>query len=71
MSKLLDLLPTFEFTVYELSLGGVANEHKVEAAYFQESGSYTLFKDDVHVVVAAFKTDLVSQVRRSEDPLVD
>lgn len=36
----------------------------LRAAYFVEDGSYTLFKDRGHAVVAALRTDLVVFVTR-------
>lgn len=72
MSKLPDI-PTYEFRVWTLPVGlgsEVLNESDpIEAAYFQEQGVYTLFKDGCHVVVEALKTELVTRIVRSEEPV--
>jgi hypothetical protein len=70
MSKTADL-PTFTYTVHTLSTtGGAEFEHEpVEAAYFQEQGAFTVFKDAFHLSVAAFKTDLVTLILRSDEPV--
>lgn len=70
MSKLPEL-PTYEYAVFTQMGNAVPQSHKVFASYFQESGRYTLLKDDIHVVVAAFRTDLVTQIWRSGDPVDD
>lgn len=72
MSKLPDL-PTFEYTVGLLNPASVTvmEADAVLAAYFQESGAYTVFKDDLHTAVAAFRTELVTEIRRSDDPVDD
>lgn len=39
---------------------------RLMAAYLTESGSYTLFKDSGHDVVAAFQTALVTRIERGD-----
>lgn len=70
MSKLPEL-STFEYSVTLISPGSglAAAASDVLASYFQESGAYTVFKDDLHTAVAAFRTELVTEIRRSEDPV--
>lgn len=69
MSKTADLA-TFEFAVHTLAPDGSWYKHKpVEAAYFQEQGAFTLFKDAFHIAVAAFRTELVTQIVRSDEPV--
>lgn len=70
MSKMPEL-PTYEFTVFTQMGSAAPQEHTVLASYFQESGRYTMLKDDIHVVVAAFRTDLVTTIWRSGDPVDD
>lgn len=65
-------LCTYEFQVWTMPLALQTNEVKTEpfeAAYFQEQGLYTLFKDAAHVAVSAFKTELVTRIVRSEEPV--
>jgi hypothetical protein len=70
MSKLPEL-HTFEYIVVLLSpaTGMESAAESVLASYFQESGAYTILKDSLHVPIAAFRTDLVTQIRRSVDPV--
>lgn len=71
MSKLPGL-PLYAFTVHTLLVGAGAVEEAsgaITAAYFQESGAYTVFKDTEHMVVEAFKTDLVTRIVRTEKPV--
>lgn len=63
-------LPLFGFTVHTVNAEGSPDELKsLTAAYFQESGRYTVFKDVEHTVVEAFRTDLVTRVVRTEQPV--
>lgn len=65
-------LNTYEFRVWSFPLGigsKAVESEPIEASYFQEQGVYTLFKDAGHVVVEAYKTDLVTRVVRSEEPV--
>lgn len=65
-------LHTFEFQVWTLPLSHGLEAVKsppIEASYFQEQGVYTLFKDSGHVVVEALKTELVTRIVRSEEPV--
>lgn len=57
-------------TVAEPVQGLGNNVHAVNASYFTEDGSYTLFKGSDHGVVAAFKTAAVLHIRRG-DPIDD
>jgi hypothetical protein len=57
-------------TVSDTALGLGSNTHAVNASYFTEDGSYTLFKGSDHGVVAAFKTDVIVSIRRG-DPIDD
>lgn len=68
MSKMPDL-PEYTFTVSTEGFDGMQRDDKVEAAYFQESGQYTVLKDATHVPVSAFKTATVLQIKRSAEPL--
>lgn len=69
MSKLPEL-PMYTFTVTTLSIDNLKGEDvTVEAAYFQESGKYTVLKDDGHLAVDAFRTDTVLRLKRSEEPV--
>lgn len=72
MSKL-PSLPLYAFTVHTVSPanGLPAELVALTAAYFQESGPYTVFKDVDHSVVEAFKTDFVTRIVRTEKPVVD
>ena len=72
MSKLPDL-PLYAFTVHTMPLiEGFPEESAgaITAAYFQESGAYTVFKDSEHTVVEAYKTELVTRIVRTEKPVV-
>jgi hypothetical protein len=40
--------------------------HDIDAAYFVEDGSYTLFKDSTHAVVGAFQTGIVLLILRQD-----
>lgn len=60
-------LTQYEFLVSLVGANGLKMEDQdVLAAYFQESGRYTVFKDVDHTMVAGFKTDLVTQILRTE-----
>jgi hypothetical protein len=63
-------LPVYPFTVHWTGLDGLGREGELTAAYFQESGQYTFFKDVDHSVVEAFKTDRVTRIVRAERPVV-
>lgn len=63
-------LPLYGFTVHTVTPGGLqAESGAITAAYFQESGRYTVFKDTEHTVVEAYLTDLVTRVVRTEQPV--
>lgn len=68
MSKLADPR-MYTFTVTWTGLDGLVQEGTATAAYFQESGPYTVFKDVEHAVVGAYKTDAVVRVVRAEQPV--
>lgn len=68
MSKLADPR-MYKFTVTWMGLDGLTQEAVVTAAYFQEAGPYTVFKDVEHAVVEAHKTDLVTRIARAEQPV--
>lgn len=48
----------------EVDLHSVVGSTDVTASYFVEEGSFTLFKNQRHAVVAAFRTELVIGVTR-------
>lgn len=54
----------YDFTVTFVSLDGMRNDVPLQAAYFVEDHSYTLFKDKWHGVVDAFRTDSVIRIKR-------
>lgn len=64
-------LPVYAFTVHMVSPTGLPQESSgaITAAYFQESGPYTVFKLADHSVVEAFKTDYVTRIVRTEQPV--
>lgn len=66
-------LPEWEYTVHLLDVPDMAPREvgDIVAAYFQEQGSLTLFKDPEHTVVHAFRTELVTQIVRGDDPVDD
>ena len=72
MSKMPEL-EVFEYavTLIHPGTGAVSKAENVLASYFQETGAYTVFKDEVHTAVAAFRTELVIEIRRSEGPVDD
>lgn len=64
--------PLLDHTVLHLQLGSSDTaEYHVLAAYFVEDGSYTMFKDGSHAVVAAFKTSAVVLISRERAVRVD
>lgn len=64
-------MPVYVFTVYTVEPTGIEwDSGMVTAAYFQEAGAYTVFKDAEHAVVEAYKTAYVSRIVRTEKPLV-
>lgn len=62
-------LPLYAFTVEWTGLDGLGREGAITAAYFQEQGAYTVFKDPEHTVVEAFKTACVTRIVRTEKPI--
>lgn len=69
MSKLPEL-PTYAFTVHQMALPSLDVEvGALRASYFQEQGSFLLFKDAGHVVVEAFRTETVVRVVRTDEPV--
>lgn len=60
-------LPLFEYTASSWGHDGLPRENKVVAAYFQESGRYTVFKDEDHIALLAIRSDLVERIERSVD----
>lgn len=69
MSKVSDM-PLYAFTVYTTESGIEWDSGTITAAYFQESGAYTIFKDAEHAVIEAYKTAYVSRIVRTEKPVV-
>lgn len=69
MPKAVDSMPTYAFTVYTMEPGIEGDSGAITAAYFQESGAYTVFKDSEHAVVEAYKTEFVSRIVRTEKPV--
>lgn len=62
--------PEYVFDVVMLKAGALTESYSMPltAAYFVEDGSYTLFKDKTHAVIAAFKTDfMVFAMRRASN----
>lgn len=69
MPKAFDM-PLYAFTVHTaLADKTLASSGAITAAYFQEQGAYTVFKDTEHAVVEAFRTDLVTRIVRTEKPV--
>lgn len=62
-------MPTYRFTVRTAGAGGLYDEFECVAAYFQESGAFTVLKDVEHAVVDAVKTADVVRISRSEKPV--
>lgn len=65
MSKL-PVLPSCLHKVSTHEVDGLLGEYEVLAAYFQETGRFTVFKDDTHAVVDAFRTDTVLRIKRED-----
>lgn len=65
MSKL-SALPSYVFRVTWSALDGLPREDSVKAAYFQEQGVYTVFKDAEHAAVDSYKTDHVVRIERRD-----
>ncbi len=64
-------LATYAFTVHTISPATMTETASgaLRASYFQEQGAYTLFKDDSHMVVEAFRTELVTRIVRTDEPV--
>lgn len=64
-------LPTYAFTVQTLCPANMLETKSgaLRASYFQEQGAYTLFKDTSHTVVEAFRTELVTRIVRTDEPV--
>lgn len=57
--------PLHDFTVLHRGVdGSLVAEYAVNAAYFVEEESYTLFKNEAHAVVGAFPTLSVLLISR-------
>ena len=58
-----DAIPEY---VYEVGLVKPYMGDQFKAAYFQEQGTFTIFKDAAHAVVHAYRTDLVASIARKD-----
>lgn len=65
MSKA-DSLPSVAHTVRVHDVDTLVKDYQVQAAYFQETGRFTVFKDDAHAVIDAFRTDTVLRITRGD-----
>jgi hypothetical protein len=58
-----DAIPEY---LYRVTLAEPYSFDEFRAAYFQEQGSFTIFKDAAHAVVSAYQTGLVVGVVRED-----
>lgn len=55
----------YRFTVTQMDLRSLSVEnYHLDASYFVEEGTYTLFKDSGHATVEAFRTEAVLRISR-------